>query len=117
MLGKRVPIVRLILSLATALCLLWSPPAYFAPAGATTAQGTLADHDHNGTDDAAHDWHSGHHHDGTVADHIHDGSAATTFAAPHLYQTRPGWYGPSSVLADPGWPNDVERPPRAAAAS
>src|SRR5215207_3683 len=117
MIGEGVSVARLILLLAAALCLLWRPPASFLPAGAATAQVALADHDHNATDNVGHDLHSGHHHDGTAADHSHDGGTAAMFSTPHLYATRPGWYGRVSVLADPDWPNALERPPRAAAAS
>lgn len=104
-------IVRVILSLAAALCVLWSPPASFTPAGAEAAfSGHGHDHD-------ADDRHAGHHHEGTAADHSHDSGAAAAFLTPHLYAGRPGWYGLLSVLADPGWPNALERPPRAAAES
>lgn len=113
MVGGGVSIVRLILSLAAALCLLCSPPVSFTPAGAATAQAALAD----AADHGAHDRHSGHHHDGIAADHSHDGGAATAFPMLHLYAATLDWYGPLSVLADPGWPNALERPPRAVAAS
>lgn len=117
MIGGGVSVARLILLLAAALCLLWSPPASFTPAGAATAQTALADHDHDAADHGAHDRHSGHHHDGIAADHSHDGGAVAAFPMLQLYAASPDWYGPLSVLADPGWPNALERPPRAAAAS
>ncbi|HZX85468.1 MAG TPA: hypothetical protein VFF19_17985 [Reyranella sp.] len=81
-----------------------------------TAHVTLADHDH-AADHGAHDRHAGHHHDGIAADHSHDGGAAAAFPMLRLYAAGPGWYGPLSVLADPGLPNALDRPPRAAAAS
>lgn len=108
--------VRLILSLTAALCLLWSPPAFFTPGGAATAQSTLADHGHDSADHGAHDKHPGHHHEGTAADHSHDGGTAIAIPMSHLYAVGAGWYGPLSVLADPGCLDALERPPRAAAA-
>ncbi len=91
-------------------------PASFTPAGAATAGAALGDHDHDHDHDAD-DRHAGHYHEGAAADHSHDGGATAAFPTPHLYAARPGWYGLLSVLADPGWPNALERPPRAAAAS
>jgi len=109
-----VSVARLILSLAAALCLLWNPPASFTPAGAATAQ---AAHDHDAADHAGDDRHSGHHHKGTVADHSHDSAAPAAYPTSHLRNAAAGWCRSSSALADPGWPNVLERPPRAAAAT